>query len=249
MNDLSRTALLVMAGGFGARLKPLTDNLPKPLVKVAGKTMLERIIDQAIKAGIKKILISIHFFADMVVDHVDSMRVRDVEVVYLREDTPLGTGGCLRLALPYLESSLDLMVVNGDVVCEIPFEEIVVHARKHSSDACMVLRNHVIQNPFGVVEVEGKHVLRMSEKPRYESLINTGIYYFNTCSIPPFDDEGRIDLPVIVEKLIELEKQVTPYHLMEEWFDVGNIEALSRAEQHLLEKDTHGIAFCRDNSR
>lgn len=233
MKDLSRTALLVMAGGFGTRLRPLTNNLPKPLVKVAGKPMLERIIDQAIQAGIKKILISVHYFADMVVDHVDSMRIRDAEIVYLREDTPLGTGGCLRLALPYLESSLDLMVVNGDVVCEIPFEEIVVHARKHSSDACMVVRNHVIQNSFGVVEVEGKNILRMTEKPRYESLINTGIYYFNTCSIPTLKDEKSIDLPVIVEKMIELERQVTPYHLMEEWFDVGNLDSLRRATNYL----------------
>ena len=116
MRDLSQAALLVMAGGFGTRLRPLTDNLPKPLVEVAGKPMLDRILDQAIQSGIKKILISVHYFADKVVDHVDAMDFADVDIVYLREEIPLGTGGCLRLALPHLESTLELLVVNGDVV-------------------------------------------------------------------------------------------------------------------------------------
>lgn len=249
MKDLSQTALLVMAGGFGTRLRPLTDNLPKPLVKVAGKPMLDRILEQAIQSGIKKILISVHYFADKVVDHVEAMRVRDVDIVYLREEIPLGTGGCLRLALPHLKSTNELLVVNGDVVCEIPFREIVMHAREHSSDACMVLRNHVIQNPFGVVEVENGNVLRMSEKPRYEAFINTGIYYFKTSSLPPLESERRIDLPTIVEKLIEQKKQVTPYQLLENWFDVGTVEALKLAEQYCLEKEIYGIKIDCDNSR
>ena len=155
--------MVIMAGGVGSRLRPHTDNCPKPMLPVLGKPMLEHIIIRAKKQGIQHFVISTHYLGHMIEDYFGDGNNLGVRVDYLREKTPLGTAGAINLLNP--RPTVPFLVTNGDVLTDVNYGELLDFHSKNKAEATMAVRAHEWQHPFGVVETKGINIIGFIEKP------------------------------------------------------------------------------------
>jgi len=211
--------MLIMAGGKGTRLRPHTENCPKPMLEVDGKPMLERIIERAIADGFKHFIISVHYLGHMIEDHFGDGSKYGVRVEYLREESPLGTAGCLSLLNPQPE--LPFVVTNGDVLTDIHYREILDFHISHNAVATMAVRQHEIQNQFGVVLIKGIEIEGFEEKPIYRSHINAGIYVLDPIALSYIRKRQHFDMPNLFNLIKEKKCRTIVYPMHEPWLDVG----------------------------
>ena len=225
--DAPRTnPVLLMAGGFGRRLHPLTQNLPKPLLPVGKKPILETILVQLVEAGFSKFFIAVHYKADRVREHFGDGSQWDVVIEYLEEDKPLGTAGSLTLLDP--KPDKPFILTNGDVITDIRYSELLdFHIRKKAS-ATMAVKIYEHQNPFGVVSLEGNEIVEIEEKPLSRSYINAGIYALSPEALNKLDDNSACDLPELLEILRKDSKKVLAYPMHEPWLDIGRPDDLTQ---------------------
>ena len=163
---------VIMAGGFGRRLLPFTEDLPKPMLSVDGRPLLERIVDQLRDSGIEQINVTTHFKPEKIVDHFGDGQAFGVDITYVNEDRPLGTGGALGL-MPVPEETT--LVINGDVLTRVDFRTMLMYHRSHQADMTVAVSQYGIAVPYGVVECEGPAICRLREKPQVNFLVNAGI--------------------------------------------------------------------------
>ena len=218
--------VLVMAGGYGKRLRPLTEHLPKPMLPLGGKPLLERMVGQLKQAGVKRLSLSTHYKAELIAAHFGDGREFGVEISYLTEEQPLGTAGALAL----MEGSSEpLLVVNGDIVTNIDFRAMVDFHHEHRADLTMAVREYRLRVPFGVVDIDGVRVSRVTEKPEVDYFINAGIYLLNpgVREFVPLDQ--ACDMPDLIERLIAAGRTVVGFPVREYWVDIGHIEDYERA--------------------
>ena len=164
---------MIMAGGFGKRLRPLTNNIPKPMLPVGGRPLMEHIVEQLHDAGIRRVNVATHYKSEQIVEHFGSGKAFGVEMNYLNEDRPLGTGGALNL--------LDvpkgpLLVVNGDVLTNVDYRQMFEFHQDNKADMTVAVNLHIINVPFGVVDCEETRIRELREKPDIKLLVNAGIY-------------------------------------------------------------------------
>ena len=190
-----------MAGGRGKRLMPLTENCPKPLIKVNGKPILEIILEQCINAGIVNFYISVHYLSNKIIDHFGNGEKWNVKINYLNENIPLGTAGALTLLPKNLKKSI--LVMNGDVLTKLNLNEILSFHNNQQSIATICVKEHNVQIPYGVVDVEGYNLEGFVEKPTYKYLINTGLYIINPAIVDFCKKDQYLDMP----ELLTLAKQ------------------------------------------
>ena len=164
---------VIMAGGIGARLRPLTEDLPKPMLHVGGKPLMELVIEQLRQAGIRRINVTTHFKPEKIREHFGDGKDFGVEFYYFNEEQPLGTGGSLGLIDAPAEP---ILVINGDILTQVDFKAMLAFHREHKADMTMAVRQYSMQVPYGVVECEGPRVCSLSEKPKMPFLVNAGIY-------------------------------------------------------------------------
>lgn len=219
--------MVIMAGGEGIRMRPNTENCPKPLLKVAGKPMLEHIINNAKKSGIKKYIIAIRYLGEMIEDHFQTGEHFGVEIEYIREEEKSGTAG----ALAYIQGELDspFIVTNGDVITDISYGDVLDFHLQHRAFATIAIRTYEWQNPYGVVQTEGFEVTRLQEKPVYRSYINTGVYVLDPEFIKFVPERAYSDMPNLLDMLLERKKKIIAYPAHENWLDIGNPSELERA--------------------
>jgi dTDP-glucose pyrophosphorylase/predicted transcriptional regulator len=219
--------MVIMAGGKGTRLRPHTENCPKPMLEVGGKPMLEHIIEKAKHDGFKSFLISLNYLGEIIEDHFGDGNNFGVNIGYLREELPLGTAGCLSL----IENSLQLplIVTNGDVLTDINYNEFLDFHMRHQAAATMAVRQHEIQNQFGVVRTKGVEIEGFEEKPIYRSHVNAGIYVLNPDTLNYLQHKQHCDMPTLFERIKEKEGRTIVYPMHEPWLDVGRPEDLIRA--------------------
>ncbi|AZN65678.1 alcohol dehydrogenase [Acinetobacter johnsonii] len=239
LDDLIRTKrkenpIFIMAGGFGTRLRPLTDTCPKPMLPVGGKPLLETIILSLKAQGFYKFYISTHYLPAIIQQHFGNGEKLGVQIQYVHEDEPLGTGGALSL-LPKNEISLPFIVINGDVLTNMNFSNLVDFHEKNEAIATMCVREFQYQIPYGVVNSKNNLIESMTEKPSYYFDINTGIYVIS----PELLDQVKakfIGMPTILEQQISKQHKVSTYPLHEYWLDIGHIEDYNRAQKdiHML---------------
>jgi len=223
-----RTNLMViMAGGRGTRLGPHTENCPKPLLPVGGKPMLEHIIERAKAEGFDHFVLAIHYLGHMIEEHFGDGRSLQVQIEYLREQSPLGTGGALGLLLTRPEEPF--LVTNGDVLTDIRYGELLDFHNRHSASATMAVRLHEWQHPFGVVKTEGVDIVGFEEKPVSRSHINAGIYVLEPHVIDLIDKGEHCDMPTLFARLQEKPARTIVYPMHEPWLDVGRPADLERA--------------------
>jgi dTDP-glucose pyrophosphorylase len=219
--------MVIMAGGMGMRLRPHTENCPKPLLPVAGKPMLEHIIDRAKLEGFSHFVLAIHYLGYMVEDHFGNGDRMGVKIEYLREQSPLGTAGALGLLNPCPDAPF--VVTNGDVITNIRYGELLDFHIRHDAAATMAVRVHEWQHPFGVVQTQGVEIVGFEEKPVARSHINAGVYALDPDALNALATDVRCDMPTLFERLQEQAKRTVAYPMHEPWLDVGRPDDLSRA--------------------
>ena len=224
----TRTNLMViMAGGMGTRLRPHTENCPKPLLPVAGKPMLEHIIERAKREGFSHFVLAIHYLGNMIEDYFGNGERLGVKIDYLREQSPLGTAGALGLLAPYPDSPF--VVTNGDVITDIRYGELLDFHIRHEAAATMAVRVHEWQHPFGVVQTQGVDIVGFEEKPVARSHINAGVYVLEPDALCVLSADTHCDMPTLFERLQVQAKRTVAYPMHEPWLDVGKPDDLKQA--------------------
>ncbi len=221
--------VFLMAGGFGTRLRPLTDNCPKPLLKVGDKPILEILLDSFIRAGFVNFYISTHYLPEMIRSHFGDGSKWNVKITYVHEEIPLGTGGALGL-LPASAPKLPLILINGDVLTNVDFERVLEFHNKHNSAATMCVRDYEYQVPFGVINGDGNKIISMVEKPTQRFFVNAGIYVVSPEVWRSVEQNSRIDMPSLLEQFIAKNSNVLMFPIHEYWLDIGRIEDYNRAQ-------------------
>jgi dTDP-glucose pyrophosphorylase len=221
--------MIIMAGGKGTRLRPHTENCPKPMLEVGGKPMLEHIIERAVTDGFQDFVISLHYLGNMIEDYFGDGSKYGVSINYLKEDEPLGTAGCLSL-LPN-KPDLPIIVTNGDVLTDIHYNEFLDFHIRHEAKATMAVRQHEIQNQFGVVRTKGVEIEGFEEKPIYRSHVNAGIYVLNPDVLNYLEHKKHCDMPVLFERIKKSSGRTIVYPMHEPWLDVGRPEDLASARK------------------
>ncbi|CAJ1918064.1 UTP--glucose-1-phosphate uridylyltransferase [Aeromonas veronii] len=224
--------VLIMAGGFGTRLKPLTDTCPKPMLKVGDKPILETLLNQFIKAGFKNIYISTHYMPEFITDYFGDGSAWGANIKYIHEQHPLGTGGALGL-LPANLPPLPLIMMNGDVLTTVDFNSLLDFHTQNGSDATMCVREYNYQIPYGVITGEGNNITSMVEKPVHHFFVNAGIYVVNSYIAQSVIKGERIDMPTLLEKHMQEKKRISMFPLHEYWLDIGRMEDFNKAQSDI----------------
>jgi dTDP-glucose pyrophosphorylase len=219
--------VVLMAGGVGARLKPLTDELPKPLIRVGDKPILETVLDGFIKTGFVKFFISVNYKAEMIRDYFGDGTAWGVEIEYLHEEERLGTAGALSL-MPR-RPPRPFFVMNGDLLTTVNFEQILKYHGEHEAFSTVCVREHTLQVPFGVVEFDEHRLLAIREKPIHKCFVNAGVYLLDPAVVDFLGRNEPIDMPTLIERTMAQGKTSVVFPLREYWIDVGRLDDLQRA--------------------
>lgn len=219
--------VVIMAGGEGKRLRPLTENCPKPMLRVGGKPLLETILEQCIDAGFQHFYLSVNYLKNQIQDYFGDGARWDVRIDYLAETQPLGTGGALSL-LPHKPSE-PLLVLNGDVLTRVDYGRLLRFHDQHQAAATLCVREHKTQIPYGVVRIDGLDVLTLEEKPVLSHYVNAGIYLLDPVLLDLVPQDRFFDMPTLLEKAIQHQHRVSAFPIHEYWLDVGHPETLDRA--------------------
>ncbi len=221
--------MVIMTGGIGSRLRPHTENCPKPLLPVAGKPMLEHIIERAKLEGFNRFVLAIHYLGHMIEAHFGNGERMGVQIDYLREQSPLGTAGALGLLNP--QPDVPFVVTNGDVITDIRYGELLDFHIRHEATATMAVRVHEWQHPFGVVQTQGIEIVGYEEKPIARSHINAGVYALDPAALDVLTVDMHCDMPVLFERLQAKAKRTIAYPMHEPWLDVGRPDDLLAANK------------------
>lgn len=221
------TWAVVMAGGRGTRLRPLTETVPKPLLRVAGRPILERIVLHLVGHGVTRIFLAIGYLGEMIEEHFGDGHGLGARISYLREDEPLGTGGALGL-LPELPGE-PLLVMNGDLVTQADLGGLLdVHAAR-GDVATIGIRRYVHAVPFGCVERDGDRVVGLEEKPKLIRDVNTGIYVVAPQLVARVERGRPLAMPDLIAMALARNEPIGVFEIDDDWIDVGQREQLDRA--------------------
>jgi len=221
--------VIIMAGGFGKRLMPITKNCPKPLLPVMGKPLLEHIITRLKNEGFKNIYLSVHYLANMIKDYFGNGQNFGVNISYIDERVPLGTAGCLTKFKPKNEK--DFIVCNGDVLTDIPFDQLLEYHLKNKSTATMAVREYYWKHPFGVIKTNGVNIKTITEKPIEKTYVNAGIYVFNNKILKAIKKEKKIEMPQLFRILKKKKYKTIVFPMFENWLDIGDTKEYERAQK------------------
>ena len=209
---------VVMAGGFGMRLRPLTKNVPKPMLPLNGRPMMEHTIEHLRKGGITQIYVTTHYKPEIIAEHFQDGRDFGVHIKYVNEKCPLGTAGALGLIDKPDRTSL---VINGDILTQVNFRAMLDFHRDHSSVFTLGMRKYDFQVPYGVAEMEGVNIVGFVEKPEYTYFVNSGIYLLEPEVYDYITKDDAIDMTDLIDKLLQEGKDVVGFPIQEYWLDIG----------------------------
>lgn len=218
---------VVMAGGRGERLRPLTDSIPKPMIKVAGRPILERIVLHLVGSGIRNIFLAVNYKAEMIQEHFGDGSAFGCRIEYLRETSPLGTGGALSL-LPTLPEH-PLLVLNGDLVTQFDVAGMLRTHTENGHKATVAVHEYLHIVPFGVLDVASDRVVGLREKPTQSWQTNAGVYVLAPELLTRVPKDTFFSLPALLEECLERGEHVGVFSLEDDWIDVGRHQELKRA--------------------
>ncbi|MGF6995089.1 nucleotidyltransferase family protein [Paraburkholderia sp. GAS32] len=215
--DRSFTAV-VMAGGFGTRLRPLTEDMPKPMLRVNGRPMLEISIEKLVNHGASRIFISTHYLPEKITEHFGNGEKFGVEIQYVHEKTPLGTGGALSLVPFHDENTL---VFNGDILTNLDIGMFLAFHLRSNSAMTIAATQYSFQVPFGVISENNSFVTHIEEKPNFSFLVNSGIYFLSKRVFDTLPASGHYNMTDVAHNLIKSSLPVSCFPIFEHWLDVG----------------------------
>jgi dTDP-glucose pyrophosphorylase len=227
--DLGMSAV-IMAGGYGKRMLPLTERVPKPMLPVGNRPLLERTIEQLRRAGIHRVSLTTHYLSESILNHFGNGEAFGVQLHYVTEDRPLGTAG----GLGRIENLKEpLLVINGDILTGVPFHEMLNYHRNLGAAVTIGVRKYEVQVPFGVVESDGFKVRRIREKPSLSFFINAGLYLLEPVFQKYLPPGERFDMTDLIERLVREGYLVVSFPILEYWLDVGRPEDYRKAQEDL----------------
>jgi len=231
--DQPHLSAVIMAGGFGKRLLPLTERVPKPMLPVGDHPLLERTIERLQRSGIRDVSLATHYLSESIVQHFGDGAGFGVRIRYSNEDQPLGTAGGLKL-LPRPEGTL--LVINGDILTGVSFREMLSYHRQHSAEITVGVRQHNVEVPFGVVDCDGLRITQLREKPSLSVFINAGIYLLEPSACDYIPDGTRFDMTDLIKKMIDEGRSVVSFPIIEYWQDVGRLDDYQQAQEDVRTK-------------
>lgn len=219
---------VIMAGGKGTRLRPITENLPKPMIRVAGRPILERLVLHLVGFGIKRIFISINYLGHMIEGHFGDGSKFGCRIDYLREQQEMGTGGALAL-LPERPAE-PFLVMNGDLVTQFNVEKLLDFHERGGYAATLAVRRYFHQVPFGCLDVVEQQIKRIEEKPMLQQLVNAGTYVLSP-HILGYIPKSFFPITNLFEQCLQRNEPLGAWELEEDWLDVGQKEQLRQAQE------------------
>ena len=219
---------IIMAGGPGTRLRPLTEKMPKPMLPVGDRPIMEVIIGGLREAGIRRVSIATHYQPKKITDYFGDGEQFGVELNYVAEDRPLGTAGALGIMD---RSNEPLLVINGDILTQVNFRAMLDYHREHGADLTMAVSKYDVQVPYGVVECEGQNVCRLREKPLLNFFVNAGIYLLEPLVHQYIPNGKHLDMTDLIEQLIDKGRTVVSFPIVEYWLDIGEHDDYVRAQR------------------
>lgn len=220
--------VVLMAGGLGTRLRPLTENTPKPMLTVGPKPILETIIASFSRYGFKRFLISVNYKGEQIKKYFGKGEKLSVEIDYVTESKRLGTAGALSLIEE--QPKYPFIVMNGDLLTGLNFEHLLNYHVQAKSDATMCVRDYEFQVPFGVVKTRGAQITQIEEKPSHHFYVNAGIYVLQPSILDLVPKESFYDMPTLFHDLITKKKKVCSFPVKEYWIDIGQPAEFEQAQ-------------------
>jgi dTDP-glucose pyrophosphorylase/CBS domain-containing protein len=218
---------VIMAGGQGTRLRPLTEDVPKPMLPVGGRPLLELIVEQLQQAGIRQVNVTTHYKPEKIIEHFGDGHAFGVELHYVNEDQPLGTGGALGL-MPTPQQPL--LVINGDILTQVNFRAMAAYHQEQQADMTVAVRRYEVQVPYGVVECDGPNVRRLKEKPQLGFLVNAGIYLLEPSVYQIIPSGQHFNMTDLIQWLLDAGRPVVSFPIREYWLDVGQLADYTQAQ-------------------
>jgi len=222
-------AVVIMAGGKGTRLRPHTENCPKPMLPVDGKPMLEILLEQCISSGFSKFFLSVNYLREQIIDHFGNGNAWGISIDYLEEDEPLGTAGSLQL-LPHSVQE-PFLVMNGDVLTRFNLTQLLRFHVEQEAACTLCVRDHTTTSPFGVVKTNGVELAGFEEKPISRQLVNAGVYVIDPRLLPLLPPHQSTDMPNLLMSAQQVGYRVVVCPIHEYWIDVGQPETLRQAHK------------------
>jgi dTDP-glucose pyrophosphorylase len=226
-------AAVIMAGGSGSRLRPLTETTPKPLLRIGGKPLLEIMIERLRDAGFHQIFMTLHYMRHMIEEYFGDGSRLGVRIDYRYEDEPRGTAGALKdfqelLRLPFL-------VINADILTKCDFRAMLEFHERHGATLTVGTVPYTVDMPYGILEVDGERLAGVTEKPRLDFVINSGIYVLHPEVLEPMPLTGRLDMPELIAMVMRLGWPVVAFPIREYWLDVGRHGDFDKANRDVAE--------------
>ncbi|OCW56984.1 hypothetical protein AWJ14_07465 [Hoeflea olei] len=219
--------VVIMAGGLGTRLRPLTEKVPKPLISVGGRPLIDTIVDRLVAQGLSNITLCVNYLGHMLEEHLGDGSRYGARFTYVREDKRMGTAGALSLLKQ--RPGAPFFVMNGDILTSVDLLAMRDFHQENRSVATMAVNNFSYEVPFGVVEVSDRRITGLSEKPQYNFLVNAGIYLFEPEVLDHVPFDQFFDMNSFFDRLIELDKPIVAFPVREHWLDIGRPDDLERA--------------------
>ena len=220
--------IVIMAGGMGKRLSPLTDNCPKPMLMVGDKPMLETMITTLIEQGFRQFCISVNYKWEQIKNYFGDGSSLGAEILYIQEDKTLGTAGPLSL-LP-VKTEKPITVMNGDILTKLSLDQLIDFHDRHQAKATIAVRSYDYQVPYGVVKATKDRLIGFEEKPICSSLVNAGIYVINPEVINRIPKDSYFDMDQLFRNMLSSDEPLSIFPIREYWIDIGTMEDYNQAQ-------------------
>ncbi len=230
--DIPEFQALIMAGGMGTRLRPLTDDIPKPMLPVGNKPIMELIIEQLRHAGTRQFHVSTHYKGHKIVEHFGDGSRYGVHIDYISEEHPLGTAGALSL-MDRLNQPI--LVMNGDILTQLDFRAMHAFHEDHKALLTVAVKEYTVEVPYGVLQTEDVHVRSLAEKPTLRFFINAGVYLVSPEAQAMVPAGRPYNMTDLIEDLIAAGKPVVSFPVQEYWLDIGKHVDYQQAQHDVLE--------------
>ena len=221
---------LIVAGGLGVRLRPLTEDMPKPMLPVGDRPLMEIIVQQLQQAGVKHVNVAVHHKSEKITEHFGDGHRFGVDISYLTEERPLGTAGALGL-MDAPQGTV--LVINGDILTQVDFRAMLAYHREHLADLTVAVQQYDVQVPYGVIECDDISVRRLVEKPTLSFFVNAGIYLLEPSAYGFVPAGERCEMTDLIQRLSEEGRSVVAFPIREYWMDIGQHAEYEQAQQDI----------------
>lgn len=218
---------VVMAGGFATRLRPLSDKLPKSMLPVGDRPLMEHIVTQLRDAGIRQVSVTTHYKPEAIIEHFGDGHKFGVQINYVNETRPLGTAGGLKLMPPWTST---VLVINGDILTRVNYSSMLAFHREYKAIMTVGVWQYSLQVPYGVVETEGVQIQRLNEKPILQFFVNAGMYLLEPEVYPYILPQQKFDMTDVIARLLAQKQRVISFPIDDYWLDIGRQADYEKAQ-------------------